>query len=98
MSKAGSRILQGAREALAFAQGAADPTEYNVHIPPHVDVKAIRNKLGLSQIAFATRFGFSVGRVRDWEQNRSTIDAPSRILLTVIDKEPEAVARALAAA
>lgn len=95
MSRAGSRILQGAREAMAIAQGVANPSDFTIHIPAAVDVKAIRRKLGLSQEAFATRYGFSVGRIRDWEQNRSTIDAPSRILLTVLDKEPEAVERAL---
>jgi putative transcriptional regulator len=98
MSKAGSRILHGAREALALAKGEADAVEYNIHIPVDVDVKAIRQRQGLSQQAFAARYGFSVGRVRDWEQKRSGIDAPSRILLTVIEKEPEAVERALSAA
>lgn len=98
MTRSGSRILQGAREALAFASGEVEVESYNVHIPAEVDVKAIRRKLGLSQQAFAARFGFSVGRIRDWEQNRSNIDAPSRILLTIIDKEPEAVERALSAA
>ncbi|ASY61430.1 MULTISPECIES: helix-turn-helix domain-containing protein [Sinorhizobium/Ensifer group] len=98
MSKAGSRILQGAREALAYAKGEAETAEYGVHIPAEVDVRAIRQKLGLSQKAFAARYGFSAGRVRDWEQGRSNIDAPSRILLTVIEKEPEAVERALSAA
>lgn len=95
MSKAGSRILQGAREALAFAKGETDAAEFALHIPVEVNVKNIRHKLGLSQQAFAARYGFSIGRVRDWEQNRSNMDAPSRILLTVIEKEPEAVERAL---
>lgn len=97
-SKAGSRILQGAREAMALARGEADAGAYRIHVPPAVDVRAIRKRLGLSQAAFAARYGFSVGRIRDWEQGRSNIDAPSRILLTVIDKEPEAVERALSAA
>jgi putative transcriptional regulator len=97
MSKAGSRILQGAREALAFAKGDHD-ADFVVHVPSAVDVRAIRAKLGLTQAAFAARYGFSVGRVRDWEQGRSPIDTPSRILLTVLDKEPEAVERALNAA
>jgi putative transcriptional regulator len=98
MSRAGSRILQGAREALAFAKGEANASAYRVHVPAEVNVKAIRNKLGLSQPEFAARYGFSLGRVRDWEQGRSSIDTPSRILLTVIDKEPEAIDRALTAA
>lgn len=98
MSKAGSRILQGAREALAFAKGEAKTADYVVHVPSTVDVRAIRRKLGLTQAAFAARYGFSIGRVRDWEQGRSAIDTPSRILLTVLDKEPEAIERALNAA
>ncbi len=98
MSKAGSRVLQGAREALAFAKGEASAADYAVHVPAVVDVKAIRKRSGLTQAAFAARYGFSVGRVRDWEQGRSPIDAPSRVLLTVLDKEPEAVERALNAA
>jgi putative transcriptional regulator len=98
MSKAGSRILQGAREALAYTKGEADTDDFRIHVPAVVDVRAIREKLGLSQSAFAARYGFSIGRVRDWEQGRSAMDTPSRILLTVIDKEPEAIERALTAA
>lgn len=98
MSKPGSRILEGALHALAIAKGEADPSEYVVHIPKGVDVREIRKRQGLTQQAFAERYGFSVGRVKDWEQGRSPVDAPIRILLTVIDKEPEAVVRALAAA
>lgn len=97
MSKAGSRILQGAREALAFASGEAGTSDYGVHIPPQVDVRAIRRQTGLSQKEFAARYGFSFGRIRDWEQGRSPVDAPSRIILTIIRNEPEAVERALSA-
>ncbi|WP_246505822.1 helix-turn-helix domain-containing protein [Mesorhizobium silamurunense] len=83
---------------MAYARGDAQTEEYGIHIPATVDVRPIRRKLGLSQTEFAARYGFSFGRVRDWEQGRSNIDAPSRILLTVIEKEPEAVERALSAA
>ncbi|MCO5162791.1 MAG: helix-turn-helix domain-containing protein [Mesorhizobium sp.] len=98
MTKPGSRILQGAREALAFAEGRADIDAFRVHVPETVDVKKIRRKLGLTQQAFAARYGFTVGRVRDWEQGRSPVDTSSRILLLVIENEPEAIERALAAA
>jgi putative transcriptional regulator len=59
------------------------------------DVVAIRKRLGLTQDAFAARFGFSHGAVRDWEQQRRQPEASARVLLTVIDREPEAVRRAL---
>jgi len=87
------QIAAGARDAIAYAEGQ---TEGGVtHIPADVDLKAIRRRLKLSQPAFARTFGFSVGRIRDWEQHRTPIDAPSRVLLTVIAKEPDAVKRAL---
>jgi putative transcriptional regulator len=91
-------MLEGARAALAIAKGEADPTTYIVHVPETVDVKAIRRKRGLTQKEFADRYGFSIGRVKDWEQHRSSVDTPSRILLLIIDKEPEVIERVLTAA
>ena len=96
--KAFEKIAAGLVDAIAIANGTADESAYNIHIPARVDVKAIRVRSKLSQTEFAKRYGFSLGRVRDWEQGRSNIDAASRVLLTIIDKEPEAVERALAAA
>ena len=61
------------------------------------DVRAIRRKLGLSQAAFAARFGFSVRTVQEWEQGRAVPDRPARILLRVIEKSPKAVERAVEA-
>ncbi|OPB28419.1 helix-turn-helix domain-containing protein [Bartonella sp. WD12.1] len=95
VNKVGSRILQGAREALAYAKGEADTTKFGIHIPSNIDVKKIRKNVDLTQTQFAARYGFSVGRIRDWEQGRYSIDASSRILLTVIENEPDAVNRAL---
>lgn len=63
--------------------------------PDSVDVRAIREKLGLSQTDFAARFGFTPSSVRQWEQGRRQPQGPARILLTVIAREPRAVARAL---
>ena len=88
-------ILRGAEEALAFARGEADEADYRVHIPETIDVKAIRKQLGLSQQAFAARFGFSVGSVRNWEQGTRQPDGAARAYLTVIAREPEVVSAAL---
>ncbi|MGH6914049.1 MAG: helix-turn-helix domain-containing protein [Geminicoccales bacterium] len=67
-----------------------------VYNPPLPDVKAIRNRLGLSQVAFASRFGFSVRTVQQWEQGRTVPDRSARILLNVIDRAPETVEEVLA--
>ena|SRR5438045_4305466 len=59
------------------------------------DVKALRTRLGLSQEAFARRFGFSVDAIRQYEGGRRTPTGPIRTLLRVIAREPDAVTRAL---
>ena len=93
MTKTFDMIMTGLDEVDDFLGGKRGG--FAVHIPQDVDVKAIRNKLNLSQPKFAETFGFSVGRIRDWEQGRFPVDAPSRVLLTVIEREPDAVLRAL---
>jgi putative transcriptional regulator len=60
-----------------------------------VDVKAIRTRLGLSQEDFARRFGFSVAAVRDWEQHRRQPEQAARVLLLIIDHNPDIVNEAL---
>ena len=91
-------IAEGLREAIQIARGELDPSSHNIHVPSDIDVKALRRRLKLSQARFAERFGFNVARIRDWEQGRSKPDGAVRAYLLVISREPEAVARALAAA
>jgi hypothetical protein len=59
------------------------------------DVKAIRAKFGLSQERFAKTFALNLATLRDWEQERRIPHGPARTLLLIIDREPEAVRRAL---
>jgi len=89
----GERVLAAAREAVAHAKG--ELTNVVTHVPEEVDVKAIRLRQRLSQAAFARRFGFSLDSVQNWEAGRRRPEGPARILLTVIDREPDAVRRAL---
>ena len=88
-------IMAGLGDALQIAQGRADPETYRLHAAATVDVRLIRQKLGLTQSAFAATFGFSVGAVRDWEQGRNAPAGTTRVLLTVIDRKPDAVKEAL---
>lgn len=75
----------------------APPETIRVEHPPGgVNVRGIRAKLGLSQGAFARRFGFSPAAVRDWEQGRKTPEAAARTLLLVIEQDPEQVASIVA--
>jgi len=59
-----------------------------------MDVVAIRTRLGLSQGEFATRFGFKLDALQNWEQGRRRPEGTARAFL--LEREPEAVLRALA--
>lgn len=54
-----------------------------------------RAATGLSQAAFAERYGIPAGSLRDWEQGRRLPDAAAQSYLRVIARMPEDVARAL---
>jgi putative transcriptional regulator len=79
-------------------RGEAAPKSFKMHIPAKIDVRAVRTRLNLTQEEFSLRFGLTLARVRDWEQGRSSPDSAARAYLTVIEREPKAVARALAEA
>lgn len=70
-------------------------TYVEVSRPSPVNVREVRNKVGLSQAKFAERFGFTAATIRNWEQGRTQPDGPSRVLLAVIEHHPEAVEDAL---
>jgi putative transcriptional regulator len=90
------KIKAGLDDAKAYLEGSAEKSCYRIHVPNRVDVKKIRARLGLSQESFAQTYGFALSAVRDWEQGRRQPDRSARILLKVVEKEPEAVTRALA--
>lgn len=97
MSKrAFDKIKAGLDSAKAYLDGTADKRNYQVHVPEKIDVRKIRLRLGLSQEAFAQTYGFALSAVRDWEQGRRRPERSARILLKIVEKEPEAVTRALA--
>lgn len=96
--KVADRLERSLRQALAFVEGTADESQYRVHIPREIDVRAIREKLGLTQEEFARRFGFSVNTLRHWEHGRRVPEGPTRAYLLVIDRAPKAVEKALRAA
>jgi putative transcriptional regulator len=95
--RAFDKIRAGLEDAIAIGCGEADPASYRVHVPAEVDVKAIRRKLGMSQARFAASFGFALDAVQNWEQGRRRPEGAARAFLKVIDGEPDAVRRALAA-
>jgi putative transcriptional regulator len=93
----GRELIASMQEAVAIVRGEKDAAR--VHLPPgDIDVRAIRDRLGLTRPAFAQRFGLAVAAVRDWEQGLRRPDPAARVLLMVIARNPDTVAQAVAEA
>lgn len=93
MNEAFKSIESGLKEAIAHADGK--PIKAKVHEFGPMDVKAIRNNVGMSQSDFAASFGISLGTLRHWERGDRQPHGPAKVLLNVLAKEPEAVLHAL---
>ena len=94
-----SKIIDGLNDAVSHAKGGmVGVRERVIRVPDNIDVRVIRQKMGLTQQQFAIQFGFSLGTVRNWEQGTRVPPGSSRVLLTIIDREPETVKRVLEAA
>lgn len=93
----GQKIIDGLNDVIAWANGdqaAAKVIEFRA--PTSVDVRRIRQSLGMTQKEFAAQFGLKLAALRNWEQDKRVADTAARVLLTIIDREPGAVKRALA--
>jgi putative transcriptional regulator len=58
-------------------------------------VRLVRARTGLSQARFARAYRIDLARLRDLEQGRTQPDSALLAYLAVIEREPEAVDRAL---
>jgi putative transcriptional regulator len=95
MSARGRSILKGLTELKEHLQGKRELRAFRYDVPDPIDVRAIRERSGLSQGEFARRFAISPRTLQDWEQRRRDPDSAIRAYLTVIDRDPRAVQRAL---
>ena len=77
---AGERMIESARQALAFAKGKGDHG-CEVHVPDDIDVKAIRERISLSQGEFAKLFGLSKRTLEHWEHGRRVPSGAARAFL-----------------
>jgi putative transcriptional regulator len=90
----GRELIGSLKEALAYKRGEiALPTRV-IEPMPAARIKAIRKSVSKSPREFESRFGVPARTLEGWEQGRK-IDVAARVLLTVIEKDPEAVERAL---
>jgi putative transcriptional regulator len=81
--------------ALADPDAAPIPVHATPGLTTVVNTKRLRDRLGITQEAFAARYRIPLGTLRDWEQGRKFPDAPARAYLTIIDRDPGVVANLL---
>ena len=67
------------------------------HVPDDVNVKALRKRLGYSQLQFSRRFGFAIDAVQDWEQDAGPNGAhtAASLLSLPVGREGEGAQRVL---
>lgn len=87
------QLHQSMKEAVAIATGKIQPSRSFTVEPP--DVKAVREKTGLSQAMFATMIGVKVKTLQNWEQHRRQPTGAAAALLTIFDREPDVAVKAL---
>jgi putative transcriptional regulator len=90
MSTFGDDLIQSLGEALAHVKGEGAAI---VHEP--LNTREIREHAKLTQAQMAPLMGISLSGYRKWEQGQRRISGPAAALLHLLEKEPEAVKRAL---
>ena len=92
MSTFGEDLIRSLNEALAHAKGEGRAI---VHAP--VIPREVRKQARLTQAQMAVLMGMSVSGYRKWEQGARRVSGPAATLLRIIEREPNAVRRALLA-
>jgi len=59
------QMMDGLNDVEAFLAGEQEG--FKAQVPQEVDVKAIRNRLGMTQAKFSDTFGFSLDAIKHWE-------------------------------
>lgn len=88
-------LFEEIREALEAYRDRPRALPRCVLSPP--DVKAIREEFGMSQSDMATFLNVSKRTLENWEQGRRGPMGPAQTLLRIMQREPQAVLRALRA-
>ena len=91
----GVDVIRGLRNVLAHVRGDEGNIRQHVVQVPVVDVKLARKKLRMSQDQLARVLCVSPATVRSWERGHRWPEGAAQVLLRVIEREPDAVLRAL---
>lgn len=89
------RLVESVKQFVKIKNGELEPSR--VFEFTALDVKALREGLHKSQAEFARMIGVSIDTLQNWEQGRRKPVGPAQALLRVVQKQPKAVLKALAA-
>lgn len=89
-------VLTAVREIIEHERGLQTNVRVStVEIDEKIDVRSIRNDLGLTQSEFASLFGLPLATVQNWETGRRVPERAARLLLKLIAKRPDVVAESI---
>ena len=89
MTDFGKDLIAAMQEAAAHALGVSEVAHMHTVTVP--DVRALRERLGLSQHAFANAYSIPLATLKGWEQGRRQPDATASAYLSVIARLPDLV-------
>jgi putative transcriptional regulator len=93
MNKGFPEISEGLKDVEVHTKGKK--SEDLRYMAETLNVRAIRKKTGMSQQRFCTTFGISLGTLRHWEQGLRSPRGAARVLLKVVEHNPQAVIKAV---
>ncbi|MCJ7774763.1 MAG: transcriptional regulator [Desulfobulbaceae bacterium] len=85
-----SQILDGVKEIKSFHKGQKEQKTFTLSEPS--PPKIIREKLKLSQVAFAGLLGVSSRTIQDWGQGRRQPQGTAKSLYRIAENHPEILA------
>ena len=88
-----AELIESIKQGGKILKGRAKPTRAFKY--DELDVKKIRQRLGLSQTKFSALLDISPATLRNWEQSRRKPHGPARVLLRIAEKNPRSVLEAV---
>lgn len=93
MSEVFDSMKQGLKEAIEFAEGRDNGAR--MFEPKEINVKKLRQRVGMTQIEFASVFGIGLGTLRHWERGDRTPRGAALVLLNLVSKDPQTILKVL---
>lgn len=87
------KLVDSVKQMGSIMQGEKIP--HRKVVLSDIDVKGLREKIGLTQSDFSRMIGVSIKTLQNWEQGRREPEGPAKALLRVVEKQPKAVLSAL---